>query len=204
MKKLLLLLAFACVPVAASAQAANPLWHEEKITNYLPHMSWPEVAAAAHAHRHGDHPDRGPGAAQPASADRHRLSERARAREADCAEGRRPRRAHPAAGQLAVSHGISGHDHALIADHSAGLFRGRAELDQARIHALPAAQQPRRQSDHHALHRRSDQPGDRGHRGGARRRRGAIPDAGPRRRRIRPRACSIGMAASEKRRRRCT
>ena len=43
MKKLLLLLAFAFVPVAASAQAANPLWHEEKITNYLPHMSWPEV-----------------------------------------------------------------------------------------------------------------------------------------------------------------
>jgi creatinine amidohydrolase len=43
MKKLLLLLAFASVPVAASAQAANPLWHEEKITNYLPHMSWPEV-----------------------------------------------------------------------------------------------------------------------------------------------------------------
>src|SRR5258705_10262020 len=21
----------------------NPLWHEEKIKNYLPHMSWPEV-----------------------------------------------------------------------------------------------------------------------------------------------------------------
>jgi creatinine amidohydrolase len=43
MRKLLLLLAFASVPVAASAQAANPLWHEEKITNYLPHMTWPEV-----------------------------------------------------------------------------------------------------------------------------------------------------------------
>ncbi len=44
---------------------------------------------------------------------------------------------------------------------------------------VPAAQQPRRQSDHHPLHRRSHQPGDRGHRGGARRRRGAIPDARP-------------------------
>ena len=21
----------------------NPLWHEEKTKNYLPHMSWPEV-----------------------------------------------------------------------------------------------------------------------------------------------------------------
>jgi creatinine amidohydrolase len=43
MKKLLLLLAFAVVPAGASAQATNPLWHEVKITNYLPHMTWPEV-----------------------------------------------------------------------------------------------------------------------------------------------------------------
>lgn len=43
MKKLLLLLAFAFVPAGASAQATNPLWHEAKITNYLPHMTWPEV-----------------------------------------------------------------------------------------------------------------------------------------------------------------
>jgi creatinine amidohydrolase len=31
------------LPAAAAAQATNPLWHEEKIKNYLPHMSWPEV-----------------------------------------------------------------------------------------------------------------------------------------------------------------
>jgi creatinine amidohydrolase len=43
MKKLLGLLLFVFVPVAASAQATNPLWHEEKIKNYLLHMSWPEV-----------------------------------------------------------------------------------------------------------------------------------------------------------------
>jgi len=43
MKKLLLLLAFALVPTAAWPQATNPLWHEQKITNYLPHMTWPEV-----------------------------------------------------------------------------------------------------------------------------------------------------------------
>jgi creatinine amidohydrolase len=30
------------VPVAAGA-TANPLWHEQKIKNYLPDMSWPEV-----------------------------------------------------------------------------------------------------------------------------------------------------------------
>lgn len=31
------------IPVASQAQATNPLWHEEKTRNYLPHMSWPEV-----------------------------------------------------------------------------------------------------------------------------------------------------------------
>ena len=30
----------------ASAQT-NPLWTEEKVRNYLPHMSWPEVEALA-------------------------------------------------------------------------------------------------------------------------------------------------------------
>lgn len=43
MTKLLLLLVFVSLPVAVSAQATNPLWHEEKIPNYLPHMTWPEV-----------------------------------------------------------------------------------------------------------------------------------------------------------------
>jgi creatinine amidohydrolase len=43
MKNLLLLLLLAAIPGAASAQATNPLWHEEKIKNYLPHMTWPEV-----------------------------------------------------------------------------------------------------------------------------------------------------------------
>lgn len=43
MKHCLLLLAFVTAPVMAAAQAANPLWHEEKIANYLPHMTWPEV-----------------------------------------------------------------------------------------------------------------------------------------------------------------
>src|ERR1041385_3181983 len=31
------------IPAALTAQATNPLWHEEKVKNYLPHMSWPEV-----------------------------------------------------------------------------------------------------------------------------------------------------------------
>jgi creatinine amidohydrolase len=43
MKNLLLVLLLAAIPGGASAQATNPLWHEEKIKNYLPHMTWPEV-----------------------------------------------------------------------------------------------------------------------------------------------------------------
>ena len=43
MKKLLLLLGFALVPAPAWPQATNPLWREQKIANYLPHMTWPEV-----------------------------------------------------------------------------------------------------------------------------------------------------------------
>ena len=35
-------LAAACLSSAAAAQT-NPLWHEEKTKNYLPHMTWPEV-----------------------------------------------------------------------------------------------------------------------------------------------------------------
>ncbi len=40
------LLLCAAGPAAAFAQTsapANPLWHEQKVKNYLPHMTWPEV-----------------------------------------------------------------------------------------------------------------------------------------------------------------
>ena len=40
----LLVCVFVGVPATAQSQApANPLWHEQKIRNYLPHMTWPEV-----------------------------------------------------------------------------------------------------------------------------------------------------------------
>ena len=41
-KSVLPILALLILPAVASAQV-NPLWHEDKIKNYLPHMSWPEV-----------------------------------------------------------------------------------------------------------------------------------------------------------------
>jgi creatinine amidohydrolase len=46
MTRYVLLTILLLIPIRAVAQApapANPLWHEPKIKNYLPHMSWPEV-----------------------------------------------------------------------------------------------------------------------------------------------------------------
>lgn len=42
----LLLTVMLLTSLAAPVQAqspANPLWHEQKVRNYLPHMTWPEV-----------------------------------------------------------------------------------------------------------------------------------------------------------------
>jgi hypothetical protein len=38
--RMVMLVAVAASPVLVQAQATNPLWHEEKVENYLPHMSW--------------------------------------------------------------------------------------------------------------------------------------------------------------------
>jgi creatinine amidohydrolase len=44
MKRLILVAsALAVSVVAATAQPVNPLWQEQKVKNYLPHMTWPEV-----------------------------------------------------------------------------------------------------------------------------------------------------------------
>ena len=46
MMRHILLIVLVLVPVRAwpqTAEPGNPLWHEPKIKNYLPHMSWPEV-----------------------------------------------------------------------------------------------------------------------------------------------------------------
>ena len=34
---------------AQSSAPSNPLWHDQKIKNYLPHMTWPEVPATSSA-----------------------------------------------------------------------------------------------------------------------------------------------------------
>ena len=36
-------LMLASVLASRALAQTNPLWHEEKTKNYLPHMSWPEV-----------------------------------------------------------------------------------------------------------------------------------------------------------------
>jgi creatinine amidohydrolase len=43
MKIALVLVMLALAPIGAFAQTTNPLWHETKVRNYLPHMTWPEV-----------------------------------------------------------------------------------------------------------------------------------------------------------------
>jgi creatinine amidohydrolase len=48
MNKWMLLTLLMIAPVSVSAQpapggATNPLWHEDKLKNFLPHMTWPEV-----------------------------------------------------------------------------------------------------------------------------------------------------------------
>lgn len=44
-RSLLLTMLLLCpvIAVAQTTTATNPLWHETKIKNYLPHMTWPEV-----------------------------------------------------------------------------------------------------------------------------------------------------------------
>lgn len=37
-----MLLAMAAAAALLNGQT-NPLWHEEKVRNFLPHMTWPEV-----------------------------------------------------------------------------------------------------------------------------------------------------------------
>ncbi len=43
MRKLLIALVFAGILSSAAYPQSNPLWHTQKIKNYLPHMTWPEV-----------------------------------------------------------------------------------------------------------------------------------------------------------------
>jgi creatinine amidohydrolase len=43
MRKLLSALVFAGILSSAAHSQSNPLWHTQKIKNYLPHMTWPEV-----------------------------------------------------------------------------------------------------------------------------------------------------------------
>ncbi len=44
------------------AAQTNPLWTQQKVKNYLPHMTSPEVAALLEKKRHGNYPRRLDGA----------------------------------------------------------------------------------------------------------------------------------------------
>ena len=43
MTKMRVFAAIVSLSAVCHAQDTNPLWREDKIKNYLPHMTWPEV-----------------------------------------------------------------------------------------------------------------------------------------------------------------
>ena len=103
------------VMLACAAQTeaqSNPLPAAEKVKNYLPHMSWPEVEALARRtdmviipvgslEQHGHQ--------LPIGTDILNGIERAKL----VPENRRARRSHPAPRQLALPPRVCGHDHPL-------------------------------------------------------------------------------------------
>jgi creatinine amidohydrolase len=44
MRKWLIALVLAALVSSVAHSQSNPLWHTQKVKNYLPHMTWPEVA----------------------------------------------------------------------------------------------------------------------------------------------------------------
>jgi creatinine amidohydrolase len=44
MRKWLVALVLTALFSSAVHSQSNPLWHTQKVKNYLPHMTWPEVA----------------------------------------------------------------------------------------------------------------------------------------------------------------
>lgn len=45
MRKYLVVLVLTALLSSAAHSQTNPLWHTQKVKNYLPHMTWPEVDA---------------------------------------------------------------------------------------------------------------------------------------------------------------
>jgi hypothetical protein len=45
MRRWLLALVLAALFSSGALAQSNPLWHSQKVKNYLPHMTWPEVEA---------------------------------------------------------------------------------------------------------------------------------------------------------------
>ena len=151
------LFALSLIPIGGLAQT-NPLWHGQKIKNYLPHMTRPEVEdllqrtdmaliPVPSLEQHGLH--------LPIGTDFLSGIGRAQliAQETDVLVA-------PVlfVGNAPLPHGLCGHDDAVGRNDSAGLLRGGTEFDAARLQAFPDNEQSRRKPGHFAIHRRPHQP----------------------------------------------
>src|SRR5262252_5446831 len=111
-------LAIALFSSAATAQT-NPLWHEVKTKNYLPHMTWPEVRDLLTRSDVAMIPvpaieQHGPQA--PMGTDYYRGGRAIKAHRPEDGCARRPR---PLGWSIALPHGFSGDDHAFDGHNAA-------------------------------------------------------------------------------------
>src|SRR5579862_7496661 len=159
--------------IGASLQAqTNPLWHEEKVKNYLPHMTWPEVQdlltrtdmviiPVPSLEQHGPQ--------TPIGTDFLSGVERAKlvAQRTDVLVA-------PVimAGSSPYHMGLPRHHLHLHRNAGEGLLRSCAKPHSPRLPTYPLSQQPRRQSVHDGFRRRPRESGDARHRRRTRRRGG--------------------------------
>ena len=152
MRKWLLALILTTLFSSAAQSQSNPLWRTQKVKNYLPHMTWPEVEdllsrtdmviiPVPAIEQHGPQ--------LPIGTDYFIGEELAKL---DRAKDRRPGRADSTSWNLAVSHGVSWHDYALRGYCAARLFRGCAKSHSPWLPAIYDSDEPRREPECVALH----------------------------------------------------
>ncbi len=124
---------------AQAPAPANPLWHEQKVKNYLPHMTWPEVRdlltrtdmvilPVASLEQHG--------LQGPIGTDFLSGLERAKL---IAQQTRRAGGTDSLSRQLAVPLGLPRHDHAAGRDDSARLLPGGAEPASPRASSVSSS-----------------------------------------------------------------
>ena len=149
MRSLLALMVVATVCIQAQVNAqTNPLWSEQKVKNFLPHMTWPEVRDLLNRtdmvlipipalEQHG--------LQGPIGTDYYTGIEQSKL---IAQRTEHPRRAHPLGWPVALSPCVSWEHCLIVRDSPAGLLRGGAKLDRSGIPTNPLVCQPCRQPVH--------------------------------------------------------